>query len=149
LRKAALSHIINDMAQATLRRIYAATPSRMVNRTEEICEFIAKKGDLPLHPFNAYPLSLFEGNPTLQESDRQPMRLAAMELCLEDVRRSQRLGLFGVSSGTLEEAAEALKLEKPIDLYPEFDPLWEEEARRLAANNPKHEETLQKLGILK
>jgi hypothetical protein len=71
-----------------------------------------------------------------------------MALCLEDVRRSHRFGLFGISVGTLEEVAEALKRRKPIDFHPEFDPLWEEEAKRLAAENSTQARTLRTLGII-
>lgn len=35
--------------------IYAATPFRMENLTEKICDFIQDKGHFPLHPFNTLP----------------------------------------------------------------------------------------------
>ena len=33
--------------------IYAATPIRMTDRTDEICDFIEKQGYFPMHPFLA------------------------------------------------------------------------------------------------
>ena len=138
------------MGEHKLVRIYTATPSRLAEKTTEICAFIACKGDLPLHPFQAYPLELFEANPihhaTLEDS--QKIRREVMELCLEDVRRSHRFGLFGISDGTLTEAAEALAHDKPIDLYPEFDPVWDSEAKKLATENALHAQTLRRLQII-
>ena len=99
--------------------IYCATPSRFKERMDEVMDFVNKKTPYaPFHPFKAFPWDLFEGNPKVGREN-------AMEYCIRSVKLCDRFGLFGISQGTvIQELPIALKENKPIDLFLEFDPEW-------------------------
>ena len=83
--------------------IYCATPSRLVHKIADIMDLITNRGDAPLHPFQAFPYERFEGNPRIG-------RKKSMEWCLRLVGICDEYYMFGVSEGTLEEAAHAIKI---------------------------------------
>ena len=98
--------------------IYCATPSRLIHRTEEIMDFVTNRGNAPLHPFQAFPYPRYEGNPKIG-------RTQSMKWCLRLVDISDEFWMFGVSDGTLEEVAYAIKTSKPIHLkFDGFDSEW-------------------------
>lgn len=105
--------------------IYCATPSRLVHRIDKIMDFVTDQGNAPLHPFQAFPYERYEGNPEIG-------RTKSMEWCLRLVDISDEFYMFGVSNGTLEEVAHAIKTIKPVTLYFDgFDPEWEKFYREL------------------
>ncbi len=99
--------------------IYCATPSRLVNKIDEIMDFVTNRGYAPLHPFQALPYDRFEGNSEIG-------RTKSMEWCLRLVDVSDEFWMFGVSIGTLDEVTHAIKIVKPVTLHFDgFDPKWE------------------------
>lgn len=110
--------------------IYCATPSRMADKTKEIMDFIQAKGYAPFHPFLAFPYERFEGNPAVG-------REKTMRFCQKAINICNRLGLFGISEGTvLTELGYTLWLNaypivpfkiRPIEFFfQKFDPYWQE-----------------------
>lgn len=98
--------------------IYCATPSRLVHKINEVMDFVTNEGNAPLHPFQAFPYERYEGNPRIG-------RTKSMEWCLKLVDISDEVYMFGVSNGTLEEVAHAMKIVKPVTLqFDGFDPEW-------------------------
>jgi len=99
--------------------IYCATPSRLVHRLDDIMDFVSNQGNAPLHPFQAFPYDRFEGNDNIG-------RAKSMKWCLRLVDISDEFYMFGVSNGTLEEVAYAIKTSKLIKLqFDGFDLEWE------------------------
>ncbi len=113
------------------RLIYCATPSRLVHKINEIMDFVTNEGNAPLHPFQAFPYERFEGNPNVGRKE-------SMEYCLRLVNISDKVYLFGVSEGTLDEISHALEIKKPITLHLDFDSEWNKfyKKLRLIYNNP-------------
>jgi len=100
--------------------VYAATPSRLAHKKDEICKFISDKGYLPFHPFNAFPYELYEGHPKVG-------REKAMKVCQKAVKDNTHFWIFGISEGTLGELVYANEENKPIQRYYEqFDPDWKQ-----------------------
>jgi len=98
--------------------IYCATPSRLVHKIDNIMDFVTNQGNAPLHPFQAFPYERYEGNPKIE-------RTKSMEWCLRLVDISDEFYIFGVSNGTLEEVAHAIKTIKPVTLqFDGFDTEW-------------------------
>src|SRR3989338_904456 len=97
--------------------IYCATPSRIVTKIEEIMDYVTEQGLAPFHPFQAFPYKRFEGNPNIG-------RQKAMEFCFRAVEISDRVWIFGISHGTLQESKTALAKKKPLELHLQFDPQW-------------------------
>lgn len=114
--------------------VYCATPSRLVNKTEEIMDFVQAQGYAPFHPFVAFPYERFEGGSVGRER--------TIEICKRTIQICEKFWLFGVSEGTLDELVEAMKKGKPIRQFLEqFDPEWKEYYSRLGARygNPLEE----------
>ncbi len=97
--------------------IYCATPSRLVDRIEEIMDYVTERGLAPFHPFQAFPYKRFEGNPNIG-------REKAMEFCFRAIEISNKVWIFGISHGTLQESNIAISREKPVELHLQFDPEW-------------------------
>ena len=98
--------------------IYCATPSRLVNKIDEVMDFVTNQGYAPLHPFQALPYERFEGNPRIG-------RIKSMDWCLRLVDISDEFWMFGVSNGTLEEVAHAIKIVKSVKIFLDsFDTEW-------------------------
>jgi len=97
--------------------IYCATPTRLVTKIEEIMDYVTERGLAPFHPFQAFPYQRFEGNPNIG-------REKAMEFCFRAVDMSDRIWIFGVSHGTLQEVNIALAKKKPIELHLHLDSGW-------------------------
>lgn len=114
--------------------IYCATPSRLVNKINEIMDFVTGLGYAPLHPFQAFPYGRFEGNPNVG-------RKKSMDYCLRLVDISDEFWLFGISEGTLDETSHALGIKKPLTLHLDFDQEWKifYEKLRLTYQNPLQE----------
>lgn len=116
--------------------IYCATPSRIVSRLKDIMDFVTNQGYAPLHPFQAFPYERFEGNPKIG-------RAKSMEFCARLIDISDEFWMFGVSNGTLEEVAYAIKISKPVILQLEaFDPEWKKFYKELGK---KYGNSLDKL----
>ncbi|PIN80614.1 hypothetical protein COV11_03725 [Candidatus Woesearchaeota archaeon CG10_big_fil_rev_8_21_14_0_10_30_7] len=99
--------------------IYCATPSRLVYKIDKIMDFVTNQGNAPLHPFQAFPYERYEGNPRVG-------RTKSMEWCLRLVDICDEFYMFGVSNGTLEEVAYAIKTIKPVTLqFDGFDLEWD------------------------
>ena len=90
--------------------IYCATPGRLSQYKEAIMDFVTSRGLAPFHPFQALPLERYEGNPRVG-------RAKTMEYCLRAVGICDEFWMFGVGDGTLQEAVEAIRLGKPIQLH--------------------------------
>jgi hypothetical protein len=116
--------------------IYCATPSRLAVKTGDIMGFVAEQGHAPLHPFQALPYEMFEGNPKIGRSK-------SMEWCLKLMGICDEVWLFGISEGTLKEIAYAAKIHKPLRIeLDKFDPEWRKLYRKLG---PKQENPLGRL----
>ncbi len=63
--------------------IYCATPSRLVDKIEEIMDYVTERGLAPFHPFQAFSYKRFEGNPAIG-------REKAMEFCFRTVEIPDR-----------------------------------------------------------
>ena len=98
--------------------IYAATPFRMEDKKEEICDFIQNQGHFPLHPFNTLPMSRYNYNNFSRED--------IMKVCYGMVNISDELWIFGIGSGSLDELTYAKKIQIPTKSFvKQFDPEWE------------------------
>jgi hypothetical protein len=108
--------------------IYCATPSRIIHKMKKIMDLVTDEGYAPLHPFQAFPYKRFEGNPKIG-------RIKSMQWCLNLIDISDEFWMFGISDGTLEEVAHAIKIEKPIRLrFDGFDNNWERFYKKLGKN---------------
>ena len=103
--------------------IYAATPFRMENLKEKICDFIQNKGHFPLHPFNTFPMSRYNYDNFTREE--------IMKVCYGVVKLSDELWIFGLGSGSFDEWLKAKEIEIPRRSFvKEFDPDWEEGSKK-------------------
>ncbi|HEX7042813.1 MAG TPA: hypothetical protein VF189_06180 [Patescibacteria group bacterium] len=136
------------------RLVYAATPSRNKEQTQEIMEFISGKDFFPVHPFPTFPYEFYEGNPRLEKNNARELALRA---CFRAIKMCDEVWIFGISDGTLREARYALNLNrnpirkifqktKKIRLHLEFDEEWKRYAHELT---PQHSKTLRRLGLFK
>ena len=97
--------------------IYCATPSRLNYKLREIMDFVTIEGNAPFHPFQAFPYERFEGGPI--------GRARTMEFCRRAVDISNKVYLFGISEGSLDDTYHGKKIGKPIrNLFEMFDPEW-------------------------
>ena len=95
--------------------IYCATPSRLNYKMKEIMDFVTNEGNAPFHPFQAFPYERFEGGPIGREK--------TMEFCRKAISICDKVYLFGISKGALDDVKEGKKLKKPIKEFVElFDP---------------------------
>ena len=98
--------------------IYCATPSRLLDKTEEIMDFVTKEGNAPFHPFVAFPFERYENGPIGREK--------TMEFCQRAVGICDKVYMFGISEGVLDDAKEGMLLGKPVESYVKiFDADWE------------------------
>lgn len=72
-----------------------------------------------MHRFQAFPYKKFEGNPNIG-------RKKTIEWCLRQVEMCDEFWLFGISEGALTELDHAIKIEKPVKIFIEFDKRWKE-----------------------
>lgn len=115
--------------------VFASTPSRMVDRTDEIMQFVSKKGKACLHPFNAMPYEYYEGG--------ELGRDYTLDVCHRLIAACDELWVFGASDGTMFEIEEFIKnnarRSKPQQFrnyVKEFDPKWHEYLRAYAMKYP-------------
>ena len=80
-------------------------------------DFVTNKGYAPLHPFQAFPYERFEGNPKIG-------RDKTINWCLKLVDISDEFWIFGISKGTMEEFSHAVKINKEIKLFLDYDSEW-------------------------
>jgi hypothetical protein len=103
--------------------IYGSMPSRLVDKTDEIMEFVAKMGRACLHPFKALPYKYYEGGVVGRDK--------TIRVCCKLIHVCDEFGIFGISEGTLIELEHHLEI-NPDRLRPqpllvfikEFDPEW-------------------------
>ncbi len=104
--------------------IYAATPFRMKDLKERICDFIQERGHFPLHPFNALPMSRYRYSNFTREE--------IMRVCYGLVELSDELWIFGLGSGSFDEWLKAKDIEIPRKSFVKvFDPKWEEYSQKV------------------
>jgi hypothetical protein len=112
--------MLNPENKANL--VYIAVPSRLIKGPSDVekqMDEVTKEGKGPLHPFQAFPFTRYEGGPI--------SKARTWEFCLRLVEIAEEFWLFGVSHGSLNEMQHAIKLGKPIKLLlDEFDPNWRE-----------------------
>ena len=96
---------------------YCSIPSRIIDRVEEIMDFIQAKKQAPFTPFLAFPVERYEKGPV--------GRKKTLEFCVRAVTLCDTFHFFGISEGTLLELRQAILKAKPIFLhFREFDPEW-------------------------
>ena len=110
--------------------IYAACPSRLTDRTRDICDYVRSTGNACLHPFAALPFEYFEGTDVVG-------RTQTLHWCCRLIEAADAFWIFGVSEGTLLELEHAIALKRPVTvMVGKFDRRWRGECRRFAANYP-------------
>lgn len=115
--------------------IYAATPFRMENLTERICDFIERRRHFPLHPLLALPYRRFN-------YDRYS-RDQIYKVCFGLVDLSDELWIFGIGGGSFKEWLRAKEQGKPLRSFVKvFDPKWEEYAYSLEKYQTGYREVL-------
>ncbi len=97
--------------------IYAATPFRMENQRDKICDFIEEKGNFPLHPLLALPYKRYN-------YERHPKE-QIYKVCFGLIDISDEVWIFGLGGGSLKEWAYAKEKNKEtLSLVKQFDPSW-------------------------
>lgn len=97
--------------------IYAATPFRMQNLADKICDFIEEKGNFPLHPLLAMPYERYN-------YDRYS-RDDIYRICFGLIDLSDELWIFGIGGGSFKEWIYAKEKGKPLKSFVKiFDPKW-------------------------
>ena len=105
--------------------IYAATPFRIENLKDKICDFIQDKGHFPLHPFNTLPMLRYNYDNFTREE--------IMKVCYGMIDISDELWIFGIGSGSLDEFEYAKKIIIPTKSFAkQFDPefTWHSEKKK-------------------
>lgn len=118
--------------------IYAATPFRMENLKEKICDFIQEQGHLPLHPFNTLPMSRYNYENFSRE--------IIMKVCYEMVKISNELWIFGIGTGAFDEYLKAGEIIIPRKSFvKQFDPDWKEHSQKEKYSIGKYKGILNKI----
>jgi hypothetical protein len=92
--------------------VFASTPSRMVDRTDEIMRFVSEQGKACLHPFNAMPFEYYEGGALGRDK--------TLDVCHRLIAACDELWLFGISDGTMFEVEEFLARKPDSDALQRF-----------------------------
>ena len=124
---------------------YAATPSRLVARIDEIMRFVTERGYACLHPFKALPYEFFEGGAIGRDR--------TLVICCRLIEACDEFWVFGVSEGVLVELGHVLRYNscnakpKVIRLFvEEFDPEWRAHASGLEARFASELSAIGQLG---
>ncbi len=103
--------------------IYAATPFRMQNLVEKICDFIESKGHFPVNPLKLMPIERYNYKRHLREN--------IYTVCFGLVDICPELWIFGIGAGSLKEYLRAKESGKQIRSFvKKFDPYWEESSQK-------------------
>jgi hypothetical protein len=117
--------------------IYAATPFRIENLKDRICDFIQEKGHFPLHPFNTLPMSRYNYDNFTREE--------IMKVCYGLVNISNELWIFGIGNGSLDEFAKAREINLPTKSFvKQFDPLWKLQSEK-EKYHPKYSKAIKEI----
>lgn len=98
--------------KVTSKLVYAASPSRLVYKKDEMMTFIAYHGNAGLHPFNSFPYHYYEGGVI--------GRKTTMQWCCRLIDIADEFWLFGISEGVLEEFRYFVRQNEKLDKKKEF-----------------------------
>lgn len=128
-----------------LQLAYAATPARLKHKIEEIMDYMQEEGQLPFHPFIAFPYERYEGD---ERVGREP----TMTVCCRAIEMCDEFWIFGISEGTLIELTWVLQwnADNPTKvktirlLHEEFDPEWQKYYEQYK-NEPRFNDPLERI----
>ncbi len=104
-----------------LKIIYAATPSRMYNHKDEICNLIILNNCISIHPFLTLPLEI--------DYEKRYNREDIYRACFKLIDCSDELWIFGINNGSLKEYSYAKEQGKSTKSFVKlFDPIWKQQS---------------------